>query len=273
MPEDSAIDLAIRSLEEQLQAVERSPTHASSPTSPGSSEITPNIRDCIVCGDSKSTLEFPAARPTTSCTHPIQTCSDCLSTWLTSEITTNGTSPIKCPQCSQHLTHTDIQRSATPSTFRTYDNLSTRAALSALTDFAWCLSPTCASGQENTSNANFMHCMACNYQQCLSHRVPWHVGETCAQYDARTQHGEEEAQTAKMLDDVSKTCPNPKGCGCRIQKIDGCDHMTCRRCRWEFCWRCGASQKEIRRVGNTAHEGSCVYHSRNLEVVWPFNMH
>ena len=242
---------------------------------PLESEISRH-RDCVVCGDSKTTLDFPAKPPTTACEHKPQTCTECLESWMTSEVDTKGSESIKCPECPQTLSYTDIQRAASPTTFATYDKLTIRAALGALPDFSFCLSPTCTSGQENPHSANFMDCHACGYKQCLSHRTPWHADETCAEYDYRTsgqKKRDEEKKTEDMLDTVSKKCPNPKGCGWRIQKVDGCDHMTCRRCRWEFCWECRASQKEIRKKGNEAHHGECKYHSKNLEVAWPFNVH
>lgn len=34
--------------------------------------------------------------------------------------------------------------------------------------------------------------------------------------------------------DVIK-CPN---CGFGTEKIDGCNHMTCAKCRYEWCWIC-----------------------------------
>ncbi len=59
----------------------------------------------------------------------------------------------------------------------------------------------------------------------------------------------------------------------RIQKTDGCEHMTCKKCKHEFCWLCLCSHSEIKRVGNTAHKEDCKFHSDNLKVSWPFNYH
>jgi len=36
----------------------------------------------------------------------------------------------------------------------------------------------------------------------------------------------------------TKICPNVR-CSIRISKTEGCNHMTCRNCRTEFCWMCG----------------------------------
>lgn len=236
-------------------------------------------RTCVCCSDTKHPLDFPARPATTQCNHPSRTCSDCMHEWLASEFSSKGCEDIHCAECPSSLSYDDMKRLASEATFIAYEKLLTRTALSALPEFAWCLSPTCNSGQLNISDSdtteNYMDCVSCGYKQCLHHRVEWHKGETCTQYDYRTsgqKARDDEAATAAMLDTVSKACPGAK-CGWRIQKIDGCDHMTCKKCKHEFCWECLASHKEIKKVGNTAHESWCKFHSDNLKVAWPFNMH
>jgi len=39
----------------------------------------------------------------------------------------------------------------------------------------------------------------------------------------------------------TKPCPS---CGAIIEKSSGCDHMTCSRCRCEFCFSCGRKTGE-----------------------------
>ncbi|EMC92730.1 hypothetical protein BAUCODRAFT_59502, partial [Baudoinia panamericana UAMH 10762] len=200
------------------------------------------------------------------CEHLPQTCKECLESWMASEFDTKGTDGIKCPECPETLEYADVLLAASEATFQAYDRISTLNALSALDDFAWCLGPKCDSGQLNPENNHFMDCASCGYKQCLKHKVPWHTGETCDQYDYRTsgqQARDEEARTEAMLDSVSKRCPGVN-CGWRIQKTDGCDHMTCRKCKHEFCWQCLAAQTEIRRIGNTAHQTWCKFHSDRL---------
>lgn len=232
-------------------------------------------RDCAVCGDAKDPLEFPARAPTSLCEHGPRTCNECLQSWMASEFDTKGCDGIKCVECPQMLDYIDVQRAASAETFEAYDKMSTRNALGSLEEFGWCLAPGCTSGQLNVENSNYMDCVNCGYTQCLKHKVEWHTNETCEQYDYRTsgqKARDEDRATEEMLDSVSKKCPGPS-CNWRIQKTDGCDHMTCKKCRFEFCWQCLAAQTEIKRVGNTAHEPSCKFHSANLEVAWPFNVH
>lgn len=206
-------------------------------------------RECICCGDSHPPQNFPSKPATASCSHDSQTCTECMHTWFASQLDAKGaTEDFTCPQCPSVLTHSDLQLYTSPETFSTYEKLLTRNALSQLPEFAWCLDPNCSSGQLNFNNNNnnnlaaaataapapapYMNCVACGYQQCVHHKCAWHHNETCAQYDlrmkARRDDDEEnkknERKTEEMLDSVSKKCPGA-GCGWRIQKVDGCDHM------------------------------------------------
>jgi hypothetical protein len=67
-----------------------------------------------------------------------------------------------------------------------YDQLSVRAALEAIPGFRWCLGKNCKSGQvhEEGSQPKF-RCVACRATHCVVHGVPWHKGETCAEYGYR----------------------------------------------------------------------------------------
>ena len=35
-------------------------------------------------------------------------------------------------------------------------------------------------------------------------------------------------------------CPK---CKTIVEKLGGCEHMTCKRCKYEWCWICGLSYK------------------------------
>ncbi|KAH0838584.1 hypothetical protein J3R83DRAFT_6905 [Lanmaoa asiatica] len=49
------------------------------------------------------------------------------------------------------------------------------------------------------------------------------------------QH-EEEKENKKWMDSSTMACP---GCGVRVEKSMGCNHMTCAKCGTHFCYRCG----------------------------------
>ena len=54
-----------------------------------------------------------------------------------------------------------------------------------------------------------------------------------------------------------KKCPN---CLYHIEKNNGCDHMTCIKCRHEFCWSCLADFQPIRKDGNHRHNSTCKHY-------------
>jgi hypothetical protein len=88
-------------------------------------------------------------------------------------------------------------------------------------------------------------------------------------------NGENE-KSLREVEKISTPCPH---CGIPIQKIYGCDHMTCqwpcsftnptltlthitgKICSHEFCWTCSADYDDIRREGNHRHEKSCRYYT------------
>lgn len=46
-----------------------------------------------------------------------------------------------------------------------------------------------------------------------------------------------DAATKALVNQISIACPN-KRCQYRIERNGGCNHMTCQKCRYEFCWVC-----------------------------------
>lgn len=46
---------------------------------------------------------------------------------------------------------------------------------------------------------------------------------------------EDDSETLNWLESHTKDCPK---CSTLIEKNGGCNHMTCRKCHWEFCWVC-----------------------------------
>ncbi|KAJ9621203.1 hypothetical protein H2203_007254 [Taxawa tesnikishii (nom. ined.)] len=230
-------------------------------------------RECAVCGESLDPLDFPAKPPTGQCTHPVQTCTGCLQQWVASQFDCQG-QRITCPHsgCACELSYHDMQRAASEDVFAKYDKIATREALGSMNGFAYCLKPGCNSGQINVESGNYMDCASCGYKQCLEHKVRWHRGETCTQYDYRTsgrKARDEERASEAFIKANTKRCPGEdrkagKKCGWNIEKNNGCDHMTCRKCKHQFCWQCLAPYGEIRRIGNEAHKTDCPYHSDNL---------
>ena len=52
---------------------------------------------------------------------------------------------------------------------------------------------------------------------------------------------QDDSETANWIQANTQGCPK---CGSLIEKNGGCNHMTCSKCRYEFCWICLVSWKE-----------------------------
>ena len=235
-----------------------------------------------VCGDELSIHEFKSRLFTSACTHQVNTCNTCLGHWLDESLNSRGFDKISCPECNSLFQYADLKFCATVGQFKRYDQLTTRAALSLIPDFHWCLSPHCRSGQIHASRDPIFTCSDCGFKQCIRHEEPWHEGETCREYDYRKsgrKKRDEDEKTRRTIARTTKKCPG-KRCGTNIEKNSGCDHMTCelnrihclregknqltetgRKCKHEFCWICMAPYEPIRRFGNSMHTRSCLHYA------------
>jgi hypothetical protein len=184
--------------------------------------------ECSVCGEFFASDTFPRLE---QCTHEPTVCQGCFQGWLTAQVADVNWDRIACPspECSTHISHFDIHRLASQETYARYEELSLRSFLSGLPSFRYCLRPGCSSGQIHLEDSNLFRCVSCQFLVCTTHNVPFHVGETCAEYDERTHNIENEASNA-VIQETTKQCPG-EGCGVPIEKNNGCDHMTCQTLR------------------------------------------
>lgn len=71
-------------------------------------------------------------------------------------------------------------------------------------------------------------CIVCDKNSCYNHEILWHENQTCKQYDKINKQSE--TANNRYLSDTTR-CPK---CNMSIDKIKGCDHMTC-KCSHQFC--------------------------------------
>ncbi|KAK0117367.1 hypothetical protein ONS96_013197 [Cadophora gregata f. sp. sojae] len=110
-----------------------------------------------------------------------------------------------------------------------------------------------------------MNCNLCGFKTCALHKLPWHEGFSCEEFDcdeSQIERLEADEATAKLLSKNSKVCP---ACNQGVTKTDGCDHLQC-RCGQEWCFVCLASWENIMRIGETAHARHCTYHPDKVSL-------
>jgi hypothetical protein len=86
-----------------------------SPVSP--LEDFPILRMCTVCAEETSIDNFPV-RPTLWCSHESNTCRGCVSSWILSQLETAGWERLRCPDCPEPLSSSDIQELANTDVFQ-----------------------------------------------------------------------------------------------------------------------------------------------------------
>ena len=133
-----------------------------------------------------------------------------------------------------------------------------RSFLEQMEEFIWCSNPKCAMGQLNHGGTaeNIVSCLRCRQKTCFTHKTAWHTDLTCDQYEL-TMDSKAQA-SLKWITQNTKQCPK---CSYRIEKNEGCDHMTCIQCHYEFCWACLADFNRIRADGNHRHDPSCKHYA------------
>lgn len=70
-------------------------------------------------------------------------------------------------------------------------------------------------------------CFHCNFEN--------HNPTVCSVAQMWIQKCKDDSETVKWLSANTKECPR---CGCPIEKNGGCNHMSCTKCRYDFCWIC-----------------------------------
>ena len=72
---------------------------------------------CIVCFENLSPPGFPGRRITASCTHEPDICRSCLSTSISTQLTSRFWNQIDCPTCGERLDFADVKDFADPEIF------------------------------------------------------------------------------------------------------------------------------------------------------------
>ena len=235
---------------------------------------TSDLHECIVCAEPKDTTEF-RWNLTPHCFHVPETCAACVCESIRRDVVAKPWREVACPDCDNLLSYETLMEYVTPEIGPRYDEISLFCALRDDESFVWvrvflaiswsrsrnlsfsssapktnlsqCAS-NCGSGQihEGGIDQPIVSCVACGHQTCFVHRVSWHAGITCDEWNGRPtafptyseneeeediySSGETQTQTAEQrrvreeqcsettIRSITQPCPS---CGHRIEKAGG----------------------------------------------------
>ena len=226
------------------------------------------IHECVVCLMEKPLKEFEGIC-SDACLHVERTvCNACVyeHTKHLAEDWSIFDDQVPCPepQCSAKFDFNAIRQILLATgkdhhVFEQYDDHLIHCRLEQMTEFVWC-AHECGSGQlhdaEGSSNPA-VTCIKCKQRTCFKHRTAWHHNMSCDEYDVQTGRLSGSDATNRWLQSHTKKCSQ---CRWHIEKNEGCDHMTCRQCKHEFCWECLVDYKLITTNGQNQHLITCSHY-------------
>ncbi|KAI9458067.1 hypothetical protein HD554DRAFT_2300903 [Boletus coccyginus] len=171
-------------------------------------------------------------------------CVACLRHFISSALESDQL-PLTClgdeAQCRVPITIPTIQQFLPPASF----NRLLEAAFDAYIakhpeEFKHCKTPDCTQiyrAVQAGASPQTLHCPSCFSAVCNGCHEDVHDGLSCAESKARRDPAEQERLNDAWIASQGgrvKKCPQ---CSVLIEKIEGCNHMTC-RCGAHICWRC-----------------------------------
>ncbi len=164
-------------------------------------------------------------------------CNDCIAKYLTELIIDGKVLKIKCPNnnCNNELSESEIKdflKYSDLQIIQKYEKFKKNLEISMDPKHCWCIRPGCEYLVEGDAKHPKIICK-CGQMMCFNCMNPWHEGRDCE--SAIEQEYKKYAEKGKV-----KNCPK---CKSRIEKNEGCNHMHCTRCKYDFCWLCNREYK------------------------------
>ncbi|KAJ9627107.1 hypothetical protein H2203_003568 [Taxawa tesnikishii (nom. ined.)] len=193
---------------------------------------------CNICCEEGPGLETFAMK----CGHRF--CVDCYRQYLSQKIKEEGEAArIKCPGegCNNIVDSKSLDLLVTEDLKDRYQELLTRTYVDDKDNLKWCPAPNCVYAVECgvkqrdlNKTVPTVHC-DCNHNFCFGCTLADHQPAPCVLVKMWLKKCEDDSETANWISANTKECPK---CHSTIEKNGGCNHMTCRKCKHEFCWMC-----------------------------------
>lgn len=193
--------------------------------------------ECGICyrDDSPDTFAM-------KCNHRF--CVDCYRQYLQQKIKEEGEAAhIRCPgdDCNRIVDSRSLDLLVPEDLKARYRELLTRTYVDDKDNLKWCPAPNCqyaidcaVKPRDLFRKVPTVKC-ACGHPFCFGCTLEDHQPAPCILVKRWLKKCEDDSETANWISANTKECPK---CVSTIEKNGGCNHMTCRKCKHEFCWMC-----------------------------------
>eukprot|EP00347_Sterkiella_histriomuscorum_P021619 403333348 len=157
-------------------------------------------------------------------------CKNCLYDYLEYNISNGQVRVIKCAdaQCKEEFTKEDVEKFGSKEIYDKYLKFKENIDVNLNPNLKWCPKPNC-NNYISKGKKRKVTCK-CGLEICFDCGIEWHGKIKCKEVMDK-----EFFSWAANNGNISN-CPK---CKVRLEKISGCNHMTCRQCGYSWCWLCG----------------------------------
>lgn len=205
-------------------------------------EIQPDLPMCMICMEEKDDKVFGAWKCSET---QLFFCAECIVEYISSRLDIHEISPVRCPcmscSCPLSMNHVRLCLVDHKPLLKKFNRLIDLKN----PDCREC--PTCEHRQDGDPTKPKMVCDNCQQEYCYFHSLA-HVGKPCSAIHRESTVKRLRNKLWKTMH--TKKCPK---CKSRIQKNGGCPHMTCRKCRHQFCWYCAQPWSFVNKAGRTVY--------------------
>jgi len=163
-------------------------------------------------------------------------CSKCVFDYISNLVINGRVATIMCPNegCNNILSDIEIIEflKSDDALIKKYQKFKKDLDISMDPIHRWCIRPGCEFLVEGNPKNPKSECK-CGQVMCFNCMNPWHEGKDCE--SAIDNEYKRYAEKGKV-----KNCPK---CNSRIEKNEGCNHIHCTRCKYDFCWLCDREYK------------------------------
>jgi len=192
---------------------------------------------CSICGD-----DTPAERCTAlTCGHRF--CNDCWRNYMTLKIKEGEVVKLKCMhvKCNLVIDEATVRKIVDAPTYERYLRFITKAFVEDSDGrIKWCPQASCGNAiTADMITGTFVKC-SCGYRFCFACYREAHAPVACDQVKLWEKKCQDDSETMHWKYANTKDCPK---CETAVEKNGGCNHMTCRQCKYEWCWMCSKPWK------------------------------
>jgi len=188
--------------------------------------------ECLICFDDVPVKSMVFA----SCKHNF--CVTCWNGYLETRVKDGDVLKLNCPapKCRRAVERQEIKARLNSEMWEKFNKFYTQAQLSLNPNTRWCPTPDCETVMIGSKEQARLSCPKCQHEICFRCNHDWHTG-TCERAARGLVGLAADRATFAAYAMVANIKPCPQ-CRAPIAKDDGCNHMTCQRCHYEFCWMC-----------------------------------